>query len=438
MEMDVNRYINNDFFPILKDYIIKKNKDNTILISKHDSNDIYLFEGTSKIILDNMDLPKDKIISLLCLKYKIDEDIVSKDYDNFINSLNELKKSKEKEVTDSDLDKFFSTKTFNHFTIEITNICPFRCDHCYVPKTNSKYMSFEKFKNIIDQLIELKVRNILITGGDPLINPYFVDMYKYAKEKGLFIHINTTSFILNDEIYNLFSNYKPNGIEISIYGYDNSTYESFVHVNNSYDHVIDNIKKLKKLGINISLKTVLTKKNYMYIGKIKALAKQLNLPYRYDYLLFPKLNEIGYKNSESISVSDVIKVIKEDKNDVEFFKNAVKNIEIIKENYKPSNKVFQCSIGKGSIFIDTYGNIKSCLVVDETINMDKISIKNAIKKLNNKYDRMKFKSSDKCYSCYKKKLCRYCPGRFYMETKSYKEPPAFYCELADKLIEEFK
>ena len=41
-------------------------------------------------------------------------------------------------------------------------------------------------------------------------------------------------------------------------------------------------------------------------------------------------------------------------------------------------------------------------------------------------------------NCNKKSLCRYCPGKFYMETGSLTNVPNFYCELADKLIKEFK
>lgn len=38
----------------------------------------------------------------------------------------------------------------------------------------------------------------------------------------------------------------------------------------------------------------------------------------------------------------------------------------------------------------------------------------------------------------KKKLCRYCPGKFRLETGSYEKAPKEYCELCDLLISEFK
>ena len=423
---------------MLNKYIVKKNKKNTILINKYDSNELYLFEGVSKIIIDNINLTKNEVIDIICSRYNVSKNTASFDYDEFIESLQKLDELKEKKVNENDLNEIFSSNFINQCSIEITNICPFKCDHCYVPKIDYTYMNYNMFKKIINQLLELNTRSILITGGDPLVNPEFINMYKYAKENGMFVYINTTLFYLTDDIYEVFKNYKPDGIEISIYGYDDNSYNSFVHVNNSYREVINNINKLKKINLKISLKTVLTKRNFKYIFEIKKLAKKLNLPYRYDYILFPKINEVGCKNSESISPDEVLQVIKQDKEDVDYFKNAVKKIEELKKSYKPSKQVFQCSLGKDRIFIDTYGNVKLCLVVDKMVNIKEKSIREIVELLHNDILNISFNEEDKCYKCYKKKLCRYCPGRFYLETKSYKEPPNFYCELADKLIKEFK
>jgi hypothetical protein len=55
-----------------------------------------------------------------------------------------------------------------------------------------------------------------------------------------------------------------------------------------------------------------------------------------------------------------------------------------------------------------------------------------------KIDSLKVDSTFKCYNCYKKKICRYCPGRFYLETGNYLDVPKFYCDMADAIIKEFK
>lgn len=418
-------------------YIIKKNKTNTILINKHDTSEIYLFDNVAKLIIDNIEKEDKKVISLIQQKYNVDIKTATNDYKSFVKSLNDLTNAKKEVVKASKIDDLLNAKSIKECTIEITDICPFNCDHCYLPKTNHSYMNYDKFKYIVDELCSLNVNHILLTGGDPLFNPDFNKMYLYLKEKGLFVYINTTLYHLSDSIVKLFKKYKPDGIEISIYGYNNETYNDFTHSLNSYEKVISNIKKLKELNINVKLKTILTKKNYFYIKEIKELAKSLNLPFRYDYILFPKLNEFGKKNSECVTTDQIIEVIRQDNEDSEYFKNAVKNIKKIKENYKEKSTVFQCSLGKDRIFIDMLGNIKLCMVTPYKININDMSIVEAINLLNKEVNKLKLKKEDRCYNCYKKKLCRYCPGRFYMETLSYTIPPEFYCELANKLIKEF-
>lgn len=323
-------------------------------------------------------------------------------------------------------------------TIEITNSCPFKCDHCYVEKSEIKMMTLEQFKDIINQLLKIQCNVILITGGEPMANPAFLDMYIYAKKKGMIVHVNTTCFLMNEKILNTFIKYKPKSIEISLYGYDNITYEKFTHKEEAFDKVFENIKKLKNNNINISLKSVLTKKNYNYIDKLKELSQKNNIRFRYDYIVFPKVIDNKFKkNEEALDVNSIIKVIKQDNNDAEYFKNAVKNVKQFEGKENNINEVFQCTLGKDRAFIDCNLYIKPCLVVPIKYNLNDYSLKEAIKLMNEEAANIKFKSESKCKNCYKRKLCRYCPGRFFLETGSYEVAPKFYCEMADALIKEF-
>ena len=67
--------------------------------------------------------------------------------------------------------------------------------------------------------------------------------------------------------------YKPNVIEISLYGFDNNSYFEFTHFSNGYTVVDNNIKKLIKNNININFKTVLTKKVKIIFLKLKSMLK---------------------------------------------------------------------------------------------------------------------------------------------------------------------
>lgn len=151
-------------------------------------------------------------------------------------------------------------KTLKSCSIEIINVCNFKCSHCYMPCAKKQIMEFQTFKKIVDQLIDLECLSILITGGEVFLNPQFKEMYLYAKKKGFIVSINTNGSLLNDDLIDLFAKYKPFSIEISLYGYDNESYYNFTGIPNSFNIVNKNILKLKQENINVKLKSVLTKK----------------------------------------------------------------------------------------------------------------------------------------------------------------------------------
>ena len=265
-------------------------------------------------------------------------------------------------------------------------------------------MTFDEFKNIVNQLLCINCNSILITGGEPTLNPDFIKMYKYAKEKGMFVSINTNGFYFNNDIKNIFLKFKPNLIEITLYGYNKETYKKFTHVNDSYNGVINSIEFLSINGIKFNLKATLTKENYMYLAEMRKISYKYKCMFRYDYILFPKINEV----------------------------NKGKN----KNHY--INKVFSCKIAKEIIYIDCNGFIKPCLVIDKKYNIKSWKIKDAIEDMRKYFDNIKFENNFKCQNCYKRKICRYCPGRNFLENGVYDTASKFYCNLADLLLEEFK
>ena len=118
-------------------YLIKKTKNNTLLINKFDSDIIYKFDGVGKIIIDNINNGKTETIKILRKHYKVETKILENDYDDFINELKILDKSNilTEELTYSDLNVLLESNEVTNCMIEITNRCQFKCDHCYVDKS---------------------------------------------------------------------------------------------------------------------------------------------------------------------------------------------------------------------------------------------------------------------------------------------------------------
>lgn len=328
-----------------------------------------------------------------------------------------------------------SNTALNNCTIEIINFCTFKCNHCYMPNSPNHLMDFNMYKEILKQLDEIGCLWILITGGEPLLHPEFKKFYTYAKEKGFLVSVNTNGYLIDDNLIQLFIKYQPYAVEISLYGYDDKSYQQFTHCSNCFLKIDNNIKKMLDKNININLKSVLVKQNYQYFNKIRKYADSFPCPFRYDYVIFPKVNSISKgPNSELLSTKMIIDTLKEDPNSYITFKDRYCDLSY---NKNTQSKVFQCSGGENGIYIDSFGNINMCVaVMNDNYNINKFSIQEArtfFKKNKERY----VDNKSKCAKCYKKSICRYCPGRFKLETGNYSIPPTWYCNIANNIIRNY-
>ena len=99
-------------------------------------------------------------------------------------------------------------------SLELTFRCNLRCAHCYaacghegIPQQAE--LSYAEILNIIDQIAEAGCLWLLLTGGEPLIRPDFVDIYAYAKRKGFLITLFTNATLITPEIVDILVDLPP-------------------------------------------------------------------------------------------------------------------------------------------------------------------------------------------------------------------------------------
>jgi len=86
-------------------------------------------------------------------------------------------------------------------TFELTMRCNLNCVHCYgrLPiddmQSQREELSFSEVCALLDDAAQAGCLWLLITGGEPLVRPDFIDIYTYAKKKGFLITLFTLSLI---------------------------------------------------------------------------------------------------------------------------------------------------------------------------------------------------------------------------------------------------
>lgn len=172
---------------------------------------------------------------------------------------------------------------------DITNKCNLRCKHCYNAEKyfnkdgiNFNDLKSEDCKFVIDLIKEDGFDHIHLLGGEPLIRDDIFDIISYAKNKDIYVSINTNGTLLSankiDEIIN-------SGISQITISLDStrSVINDNIRGKGSFNQVVNNIrllsKKLKETKNNIILQiaTVITKVNVEYIDEFPELLKDLGV-----------------------------------------------------------------------------------------------------------------------------------------------------------------
>jgi radical SAM protein with 4Fe4S-binding SPASM domain len=115
------------------------------------------------------------------------------------------------------------------------------------PGRNHGNMDFELYKKIVDDIGEFedKIKVIrLYKDGEPLLNPRFPDMVKYAKDSGCCDRIDTTTnaSLLTPELSLKIIDAGLNRINISVEGINAAQYADFSQYKIDFDKFVDNIR----------------------------------------------------------------------------------------------------------------------------------------------------------------------------------------------------
>jgi MoaA/NifB/PqqE/SkfB family radical SAM enzyme len=138
--------------------------------------------------------------------------------------------------------------------IEPTSVCNFRCIMCYQidPSFNKKAhgfmgtMTFEVFKNIIDQA-EGKIEAITFASrGEPLLNKKLPDMLKYTEGKFLGLKLNTNASLLNEKNTHMLLSSDIKNLVFSLDAADKESYEK-IRVNGDFDQIKRNLEQFAEI-----------------------------------------------------------------------------------------------------------------------------------------------------------------------------------------------
>jgi selenobiotic family peptide radical SAM maturase len=177
------------------------------------------------------------------------------------------------------------------FTLQwhLTQACELRCRHCY-DRTERETITFAGALEVLDDFDRFcrtkRVRGaITFTGGNPLLYPDFVPLYRAASEYGFAVAVlgNPTERPVLEELVSI---QKPDFFQLSLEGL--AEHDEWIRGPGHFGRTLRCLEVLRELGIYSMVMLTLTKDN---LGQTIPLAQLLRE--RTDIFLFNRLSRVG-------------------------------------------------------------------------------------------------------------------------------------------------
>jgi radical SAM protein with 4Fe4S-binding SPASM domain len=172
-------------------------------------------------------------------------------------------------------------------SFEPTTSCNLRCPECpsglrsFTRETGMLKKDF--FRETIDQLYKELTYLIFYFQGEPYLNKDFLEMVKYASDKGLYTATSTNAHYLTDENARKTVESGLDRLIISIDGTTQDVYQSY-RIGGKLDKVLEGAKNIVKWKKELGSKTpfvffqfLVVKPNEHQIEDIKRLAKEIGV-----------------------------------------------------------------------------------------------------------------------------------------------------------------
>jgi len=319
--------------------------------------------------------------------------------------------------------------------LELTYRCNNDCVHCYcnLPANDraakESELSYEQLTHIIDQIVEEGCLFLVLTGGEPLLHPRFRDIYVYAKEKGLLITVFTNGTLITESVADLFADYYPFGVAITVYGATRETYERVTRNPGSYDRCMRGIELLLERGVTVNLRSIAMRLNKDEIPALKAFAQERELKFVFDPLLSPRKDGRDYDFSLRLTPEEIVALDLADEERVQALR------EFSAEHWGPPQPeyLFHCGAGVTSFSIDPRGHLGLCVMSSPAFATYDLLQGFFREGWREHIPKIRYQGRTRqtpCATCDLVSLCSWCPLWADLEMGDPEEPVEYLCEVA--------
>jgi radical SAM protein with 4Fe4S-binding SPASM domain len=320
-------------------------------------------------------------------------------------------------------------------TIEVTHRCPLECAHCYnnlpMDDTSARHgeLTYEELCHVIDEITEAGCFWLLFTGGEIFARRDFLDIYTYAKNKGLIITLFTNATLITEKIADYLVQYPPFNIEVTLYGRTKETYERLTGIPGSYEKCLRGIKLLRERNLPLKVKAVAVTINKHEIWDMRRFVEdEIGVVFKFDAMMNPRIDCSQSPLAVRLKPEEIVEFDLLEPDRVAEYRRIATNFVLPPE---PTGEVYHCGGGIDSFAIDPEGKMSICTLSHvDMYDLRKGNFREGWEYFLNAVRQRKITRLTKCSTCGIKSMCGMCPANGQLENGDPESPVDFLCQTA--------
>ena len=328
---------------------------------------------------------------------------------------------------------------------ELTARCNFRCPMCYVHldaddiAARGKELTAQQWIDFARQARDEGLMFALLTGGEPLVRRDFFEIYSAMRDMGVMVSLNSNGSMLSGEALERLLENPPFRVNVSLYGGSRETYASMCG-NGAFDRVVENIRALKRGGVDVRLNVSITPYNKHDLKKIYEISQELEVLVKASSYMYPPIRvhgDCGHRLSAEEAARcavewDVLRFTPE-----EFEKRAINMQKYAcverKECSVDLDEGVSCRAGSTSFWMTWDGRMLPCgMMPGPEVYPLQTGFRDAWQQLRQRTAEIRMPA--KCVSCKSRDVCSVCAAVCVAETGSFDQVPEYVCRMTEETV----
>jgi len=298
--------------------------------------------------------------------------------------------------------------------IDLTYRCNEHCVHCYLDHEDHGEMTTVEITNLLDQLAEVGVFVLTLSGGEILMRKDFFEILAYARKLTFCIKLKTNAVMIREREAARIRDLGVETIQVSIYSHRPEVHDGITLVPGSLRRSVDAIRFLTSQGLKVTIANPLMLPTFQDYPGVQALANELGVEVTIDPTITPMMDGDRGVLSLGIGQKELRQVFADE--------SLVGNVEeFCAISAPPGESELEskpCSAGHSTCYVSPYGDVYPCvqfpLPTGNVRQQPFIDIWRHSDRMN-EVRSIRLKDISGCSQCTHVTTCTRCPGLAYME-----------------------